>query len=1205
MPILPDPITETPKQPVIPQVEPSGLATLGRQQLSNVFSPIADGLDYYTTTQQVDLDFDTEGFISNNGFSAPVASYVRGQGINEQAAREAASFAEDMQLIDADIRAAGWAAQMVTDPALLLSIVVPTLPVIAGKALSLAGASPIPIVQSLLNATRVSGMSARKGAQLAVLDAMVMDTTVEGIRAANLLSEGQELKDVAVSAAATMAMTVSAAAVLGAGIGNFVGNRIEFSKTQAGREAAFIKMIRDVDDAVSGGTPREEALAAAMEGMPADFFREAQGKFNFTAEWFTNSIFYKAVPTPLKSVLQDAKLPDWAKLDMLKIINDSSMSLHLNKSGESVGPSIFQLSGVAQGRWATSVRGLNDIWGELNPRGGAEAMGLEVQNLFERVRKAVGRESFTQSDFYDHLVRQMITGADDLTDLETRGVAIIRKFFSDFLEDIEGANIRPSRDILSHRISTAAEGIQKEFGIVENAVRRNVTEVEHELSALDELIARKEARLASLDDNPRVLTESQIDLRRTIADEILEAEIRRDAFRELIIDLDQVVDVDDVFRLFRARGADLKGGKVMEIAEERIARLLATAEQVEARLSRYNAKSEEPYFSRFWDAAKIEANRDELRRIFMQHFRENPKTEVWDEVENAFVQKDMSTAPLDLYERADDAIESILNQNFNDTFNTAVNAGGGRHLLARQIDIPNSKVLDFIITDVREVMIAYSERMAPRIEWAKMFTKDVPIGGGQFRQVPLKFEEYLDNIRSRLADDGVPVKTINRYVKNMHVAYGRVIGTTMERPDAIDSKLAEVLKTATNWTFLGGAGVAAVADAAGILMDHELRTVTKGLIGIMDDMSLKMGLKEANLAGEAMEIIRGSTHLRYMESLNRDITSNNVTASINNAFFIGNGLGPITITIKSMEALLRGHTIIDTAIKMGKGTASAKDLETMLRYHITPELAQRIAAQPYEKSSGGLWVPNTDNWVDEDAITAFRVALKSGVMNRVIMGTPADKPILMDGVAYVPMSIARDLGMKEHHIVKGYARVESGLLSLPLTFYTFTMGALNKITANYAQGNVRNKALHFATAMFLGYNIVKFRTPNFAWDEMSAEDKMLRAFDFSGLAALHSDMGYRLLETVQGLGGAEDFPISPKFRSDPDTLGAAVSVLGAPADWAYGVAQGAGMLMRGEWQDSAKQMLRFTPLLSTLAFGGYAKDVTRGLANMLPEGNVE
>jgi len=119
--------------------------------------------------------------------------------------------------------------------------------------------------------------------------------------------------------------------------------------------------------------------------------------------------------------------------------------------------------------------------------------------------------------------------------------------------------------------------------------------------------------------------------------------------------------------------------------------------------------------------------------------------------------------------------------------------------------------------------------------------------------------------------------------------------------------------------------------------------------------------------------------------------------------------------------------------------------------------------------------------------------------------------------------------------VQGYRRAESGLLALPFTFYSYTMGALSKITANHAAGAVRNRMAHAAASMALGYTIVKVRTPSWAWDDMDFEDKVARSFDFSGLAAIYTDMGYRAIAMQNELGFESNFPIQPKFDGGTDT----------------------------------------------------------------------
>jgi len=184
--------------------------------------------------------------------------------------------------------------------------------------------------------------------------------------------------------------------------------------------------------------------------------------------------------------------------------------------------------------------------------------------------------------------------------------------------------------------------------------------------------------------------------------------------------------------------------------------------------------------------------------------------------------------------------------------------------------------------------------------------------------------------------------------------------------------------------------------------------------------------------------------------------------------------------------------------------------------------------------------------------------------------------------------------------VQGYRRVESGLLALPFTFYSYTMGALSKITGNYASGSVRNKAAHTAVALGLGYAIVRSRTPSWAWDDMDTEDKIMRSFDFSGLAAIYSDMTYRAIAMANEMGVESNFPIQPKYDAGVDRLGAIVSLGGAPADWSYEVLRSIGQMLNGDIQDGAKGLIKMAPLIDALAIGDGIKDTAKDLASGLP-----
>jgi len=203
----------------------------------------------------------------------------------------------------------------------------------------------------------------------------------------------------------------------------------------------------------------------------------------------------------------------------------------------------------------------------------------------------------------------------------------------------------------------------------------------------------------------------------------------------------------------------------------------------------------------------------------------------------------------------------------------------------------------------------------------------------------------------------------------------------------------------------------------------------------------------------------------------------------------------------------------------------------------------------------------------------------------------------------LPMSLAKSFGLKEDKLVRGYAELEHPFLALPFTFYTYTVGALNKVTTNYAQGAVRgtNMAFHSAIAMFFGYNIVKFRTPEFAWNEMDIEDKMLRAFDFSGLAAFHSDMFYRSLEMGMAFDIENPTPFEPKFKEDPDAMGGVVSIFGAPADYSYGFIKVLQDFARGKYGEGTEQAVKQIPFIFNLFLKPHTNKLKKALGNFAEE----
>jgi hypothetical protein len=319
---------------------------------------------------------------------------------------------------------------------------------------------------------------------------------------------------------------------------------------------------------------------------------------------------------------------------------------------------------------------------------------------------------------------------------------------------------------------------------------------------------------------------------------------------------------------------------------------------------------------------------------------------------------------------------------------------------------------------------------------------------------------------------------------------------------------------------------------------------------------------------------------------------------VNNAFYNLNGLNFVTMATKNIEGLARSHTVIERSIKLAEGKATKYETEFLARFAIDKRVAKEIANRPFERTKNDLIMANSSQWADDEIKDKFQNAVRAGIANRIIMGTPADKPKMMNGVAYFRKETAQRFGlpMIEDPRVPGYVRYESGLMTIPFAFYTYTFGALTKITGNYAQGAVNNKAAHIAAALVLGGLIVKVRTPSWAWDDMDTEDKVARALDFSGLAALHTDLAYRALAMANEFGvDVESFPIEPKFDSGVDPYGAGLSIFGAPVDYVYGLSTAIKDMTEGNMSDGAKGLINHIPLIGAMAFFGTIKDTLKSI----------
>ena len=941
---------------------------------------------------------------------------------------------------------------------------------------------------------------------------------------------------------------------------------------------------------------------------------------NIAQSVFTDSWLFTGVTTPMKRILTDQSIPNSVKLRTLGIANDSGILLAGNKIGQKFGNSVFQEAKLHEGEWVGVYDELKDIWGQTTGKGVTDPLDYMPQ-----------RKVF--NEWLSEIDEKAIRRSTPANELESRAIQKLNTFYENW------------------------EVRLRDEGMIGNQ------------KFYESFVAKREVRLADIqkrltgDLNPAYRSRLEGQLTR-YADEI-------DQAKQTIQDLKDSGPItppnEDIFR------------------------------------------------PRYWDFDSIRANREQFTQVLTDWFSANPSIYARNTTTKKFERIDLSDDAESISKRVNDMIDNLLDD--TDPLNPDgmyYGMGKSKHMKQRTLDIPNELVLDFMVRNPATIMKAYVSKTAARYEFSRKFNGS-------------SIDDILDDTFAEMMDAGSTPEKAYAAMKDMRHLYDRIAGSVLRSPDSLDQKTATVMRDLAQLNYLGSAGISTITEPAKIIMEHGLGPTMKGLLNILTDSQLRMGAKELRIAGEALENLNGSAHMRLVDDLNNNPLRTTYMDKAKNAFYMLNGLGPITRIMKDFDGMMRSHTLIDYSVRWTQGKATKMEQEYLLRYNINLEDAQKIANAPWQKSSSGMYMANTDAWtntiefpsttaelvsgptdsyapsgrykpafyrasdnkiyIDEEhikdvmwqergwenprvegvnpiekgiinspddyvtfikmheimhtihsakslgfdkrtkigkadyenaindlataeikkqarvspeTVKTFRGALGSGVMNTILMGTPADKPIITDGIVYIPMRVAKQFGMKEDAAYKGYARIENGLLGLPFQFFSFALAAVNKTAAAYGHGQLKNQYIGTAIAMGLGYMTLQAKTPDYV--EMSYSDQFARSFDYSGVAALYSDMFYTAMNTVSALGGPNitgDL-LQPKFPQQPDAIDAATGLMGAGPSIGSDLIRGMWEITTGNVGEGSKDVIRNLPFARLW----FLKAKINEMTNML-EGEID
>jgi len=609
----------------------------------------------------------------------------------------------------------------------------------------------------------------------------------------------------------------------------------------------------------------------------------------------------------------------------------------------------------------------------------------------------------------------------------------------------------------------------------------------------------------------------------------------------------------------------------------------------ETKLQKVQAKNDPHYFARFWSNTKIMQNRDEFEGILVNWFkgqtpRVDPKTGL-----------PIIRSEADLKLEAKNTTDLILNE-ANDGVNVNelhIAGNVSKHSKGRELTIPNKLVVDFIETNPMSVIRSYDQRMTPKYEF------DVMFGG-----------KNIDDLIHEIIEDGIAngmsLTSARAQAKNFRHSYDVILRQNIRNPARWDTKAWKAATDIAGLWYLPKAALGTISEPAIISMNHGWRSTSKALVQTLNIWNPEISAIKQNMpkwTGEAMELAFFGAHHRFDGTSSFASPVRSGWENTVNSFYILNGLTHATYFLKSWEALTRAHSIIDYSKKWSRGEASKFEQLFLLRGGIDENTARIIAAAPTQntvKDGSGLYLANIDKWqgkVNSEVITRFQAHMSNGIINTIIMGTPADRPIIMDNVLYVRMSLAKFIpGLKEDPKFTGYARVENAVWSKPLQFYSYLLGATTKITGAVAQGMVSNKQGDFvflaALAFGAGNLQYQWRTPNWREEQATWADVVARSLDYSGMLSLYSDVLYQGLHFAGEMGYNPTFEtpfgeINPKFNTTDPAFGkvsAVAGLFGAVPSLVEEQAEIVRMIYNGQYGEAGAQFLGRAPFFNLFMF---------------------
>ena len=581
--------------------------------------------------------------------------------------------------------------------------------------------------------------------------------------------------------------------------------------------------------------------------------------------------------------------------------------------------------------------------------------------------------------------------------------------------------------------------------------------------------------------------------------------------------------------------------------EKKIAELETTVKE-----GKFKPPFEENYFSRIWDTGFILKHRDNFVKLVEEAYKAVPYRFDRD-IKTGVVKKiNYDTTPKAIRERAEKFVDELLKGDTVEDMSQVMAPLQVAGLHPRNLNLPNWfgyrdvdgeiwRITDFIITDPMAVMKNYTVRVAPKIEFKKMFN-------GTAKQVQ-------DFIESRMADEGFDGEDISKVKVYFDTLYRREVGQVYDRPYGFDNEFANTTRALGTVTYLSDSGRASLVDAGNAVFQYGFKPFQMAMERMVDRTGWKASKAvRATASGIIEKHTLGTVSQRVVDNANsHPVTSTygRTRDAIVDFSMDLNFLRPLTVFMKEMIGNFSQHDIIEKSLRYSQLTPFEK--ANLARHGIGEKQARLIAGQKkhFEQDVGKTrYYANMQKWTNEEAKDAFLGGMQTYINLGSLTATSADKFSLVDGQLYVKYRpFMEKFGIKPDPMTSSVGqdmvRFQSGIMALPFMFWNYGLAANQKILqAGFDPTRPMSQRLFGASIMIaLGYVVSSWRLPDYMWENMSYSRRMARAVHLSGVTGMYSDLAYMAIHMTKGAGFKG--PQNEFAMYNPDTYDAFMEPFGA------------------------------------------------------------